>query len=299
MNAMNSMCSQLMLPTIVTTACPLDNLSTSAKNSMTCAFSVKRLLSTYNGPILKIRNSSNSFATDFYADNNGNLGTSLNGTGVSLSSFLSPSAKGYVQTWYNQCNNFTANVVQSVTTSQPSVNASMKYVNFADNTDAFLIQAENVALVSAGTGDYTIVLKNYLTGSVLTNMFFQGAKATGQACFLDIGTTTANINNGWWGASLNQFECINGFGANTTMTFVYSTGDNYRYYYKNGSSSSSNSQSQGSTTRNLSATYGTIGCQRSLSSNTVFWNGSLYFMTAFSTVLSSSDRAIAEQLTGY
>lgn len=60
------MLNSFMKPSIVTTtSCPLDTLSTSAKNSMTCAFSLKRLLTTYTGPTVNIRNSSNSFATDF------------------------------------------------------------------------------------------------------------------------------------------------------------------------------------------------------------------------------------------
>lgn len=57
------------------------------------AYALFRLSSSYTGPTIQIRRSSDNATVDFYADPYGKFGTSLNGEGLSLESFLSTTSE--------------------------------------------------------------------------------------------------------------------------------------------------------------------------------------------------------------
>src|SRR4029079_7977665 len=71
----------------------LDALSGSGKTALQGAYSLTRLSSTYTGPTIKLRRTSDGAVTDFYADMGGKLGTGLDGTGTSVSSWLGSQAR--------------------------------------------------------------------------------------------------------------------------------------------------------------------------------------------------------------
>jgi hypothetical protein len=58
------------------------SLSMSGQASITAIFAVYLANSSYTGPVLNLRRSSEQTTTDFFADSFGNLGTSLGATGL-------------------------------------------------------------------------------------------------------------------------------------------------------------------------------------------------------------------------
>jgi hypothetical protein len=78
-----------------------DNVTTVTKNSCRGGYALVLLSTTYIGPTVQIRRGIDNALLDFYADIQGNLGTSFNGLGTSLNAWLQGSP-GYIVTWYNQ-----------------------------------------------------------------------------------------------------------------------------------------------------------------------------------------------------
>ena len=92
---------------IFNTTSSLDTLSTSALTSINQAYSCKRVFTRYTGPTMKLRGNSDALQTnltDFYADVYGNLGTTVNATGISLSTWMSTFGYSnvFIQTLYDQ-----------------------------------------------------------------------------------------------------------------------------------------------------------------------------------------------------
>ena len=96
-----------------------NQLTNSTLSSMRCFYAFKRCISTYYGPVVNIRRASDNTSSDFYADIHGNLGQSINGTGTTLSSWLT-STTGYVTTWYDQSPQ-SNHMIQSTTAYQPQI----------------------------------------------------------------------------------------------------------------------------------------------------------------------------------
>ena len=64
-------------------------------------YSVKWLNSSYTGPIFNFRRSSDNATSDFYVSGDGNsIGTSLEGAGTTLVSWLGAST-AYIKKWYD------------------------------------------------------------------------------------------------------------------------------------------------------------------------------------------------------
>jgi hypothetical protein len=76
----------------------LDAVTTS---SPLMIYSTRKLLTTYTNAVIRIQRSSDNSQSDFFAASNQQLYTGANGTGTSLTTWLS-SATGYIVIWYNQ-----------------------------------------------------------------------------------------------------------------------------------------------------------------------------------------------------
>lgn len=81
--------------------------------SAAAAYSLRNLSSTYLGPLVRVRRSSDNAEQDFYGLANGQLDTS------SLLLFCG-AGNGFVTTWYDQSGN-TVNSVQTTTANQPQI----------------------------------------------------------------------------------------------------------------------------------------------------------------------------------
>ena len=97
----------------------LDSISSSAKAATIATYAFKRCFTSYTGPAVNVRRVSDSSALDFYADAYGNVGTTVNGTGTSIASWLT-STTGYVTKWYDQSGK-GSHLAQSNTSYQPTV----------------------------------------------------------------------------------------------------------------------------------------------------------------------------------
>jgi hypothetical protein len=108
---------------------PLDIVSTT-----TCygAFAVFRVSTSYTGPTITVRRSSDSATLDFYADPHGTLGSAINGTGTSLESWLGGST-GFVTKWWDQSGK-GSHATQATAASQPQIDYVNHRLNFAGNT---------------------------------------------------------------------------------------------------------------------------------------------------------------------
>lgn len=92
------------------------------------AYSVRRLTSTYSGPVVNVRRSSDNVTSDFYSDS---IQSYINTAGgVSLSTWLN-GATGYVTKWYDQTGNANHAYNNTNNTTQPIIvyhNTFNKYI---------------------------------------------------------------------------------------------------------------------------------------------------------------------------
>lgn len=277
MNTLNSMCSATTQRSIKTGTYPLDTLSSSAKTSLRGAYSVKRLFSTYTNPQIKVRNSSTSEELDFYADENGNLGTVLNGMGTSITDWLGV-ATGYITTWYDQ-SGVGNHATQTTQGSQAYINTTNKYLDFKTSRNFSLPDST----VPSGNSNYTVCTRHNTlvneggwvgSGNFGTN--------NGTNCFRR-NAASSNPNgytNYWWNVDMIT---TSGYATGNYLVWLYN--GSQRILYINGSSyqTTSSSNHSGGTGNNTLASGGV---------SAEYCNGELYFVYIFSSALSASDIAV-------
>lgn len=125
-----------------------------ARANMLCIFALHRVSILYVGPTLCIRRQDNA-ESDFYADVYGNMGTTLNGGGTTLTSWLGESNNAYVTKWYDQSYN-NREATQATQSFQPIYDPSSKVISF-DSDDFF---NANLACVPYGNTAYTIITRH-------------------------------------------------------------------------------------------------------------------------------------------
>ena len=86
-------------------------------DGVNAVWSTKLRVTSYIGPCLRLRRSTDSVVANFYADASGNLGTALGATGTSYSSWKG-AATTFVDIWYDQSGK-SNNMIQSTTGNQP------------------------------------------------------------------------------------------------------------------------------------------------------------------------------------
>lgn len=274
-----------------TTAAPvagvLDGLSSSARSSMMCGFSIKRLFSSYIGATIKIRRSSDGATSEFYADAYGNLGQSLNGTGTSLTTWLGANNTGYVMAWYDQTNH-GRDAVQSNSLIQPSINQSLKAVDFSNNTSSYFTLPDGS--FPSSNSAYTMAFRQQTVSSTFPQtIHYQGAKGT-KTLLLSSMADSTKISHAWWTWDYPNVACA----TTSTNVFMYD-GSSYAYGYTDGVAKDPYAGSS----RATKTEYATIGCFRDSGTPLYYFGGRLNFLFAFNSKLSDSDRTIIEQAGGY
>lgn len=263
----------------------LNNLSTSAKSSMKGAWALRRLLSSYTGPTINIRDGSSNNMSDFYANSSGNLGTALDGTGQSLSSWLG-SNTGYVQIWYDQSGNGNHGT-QYTTTAQPSWVKSNNSIRFLSSS---YLNLPNSTL-PPGDASYTISCHHNVLSltSTDTTAYFITAGSGATSKFLSVfGVYSLNgYNNGWVGTALS---ISNVYIPNNVVLYTYSNTSCTISSYLNGTFQSSLITS---TARSTDSSNNNIGQWKGNSN--FYCNGELNYISSFSSNLSLSDIRITSQ----
>lgn len=112
------------------------------------AYGMRRLLSSYTGPLIRIRRDSDSAELDIPFDASGNLAT------ATVTAFLS-GANGFIVTWYDQGGN-ARNFGQTTAANQPSYNASAGFLTPGiefNGTDQWL---DDLTSPTHAASDYTV-----------------------------------------------------------------------------------------------------------------------------------------------
>jgi hypothetical protein len=137
----------------------LDALSTTSKYGATGLYSLQRLLSSYTGPVVRVRRSTDSAEVDVFARKalNIDLGWVLSGTTfIPLSSWKAGTLT--VTIWYDQSGN-AINAIQTTTADQPQLDTTNNFLTF-DATDFFAFSPSSAGPVKTGPSPtYTIVTK--------------------------------------------------------------------------------------------------------------------------------------------
>jgi hypothetical protein len=198
---------------------PLDIVS-----NTTChgAYAAYRVSTSYTGPTMNIRRSSDNATSDFYASPHGQFGTTVNGTGTSLESWLE-SSTAYVVTWYDQSGKGN-HATQTTTSQQPIFDSSKYRVDFTSGSPFLNLPNGTVPQAVA----YTVTMKHDTIAST-------------SGCWLGAGIMNTNQANNFR-RSVNRYVnywYANDFYGNDT---VYNTGNvvtyaydgSYNYLYING-----------------------------------------------------------------
>lgn len=159
----------------------LDTLSVSPA----AAYSLRRVTRNYNGPLIRVRRSSDNTDQDIgYSDVTGALNT------TALTAFVGAN-DGFVTTWYDQSGN-ARNMVQATNASQPRIVASGT-VELANSlpaiytTTGLSISANPAAWLVTGNADRTLsAVITRRSGTVFG--VWSGAHSANQAWGIDSGT---------------------------------------------------------------------------------------------------------------
>ena len=286
----NSSSDSLFLIKAIQIVPPLDSLSASALSSLTGTYSLKRVLTSYTGPVINIRRSADNVTSDFYSDKYGNLTTGANGTGTTYTSWIGASS-GFVVTWYDQSGK-SNHATQGTQASQPTIDYGNLRVNFASPTNAFL-QIASPGCIPTGDGLYTCTLKH---GSIfgLGTFYGSGINTAWNACDFSYDTGQSRYWGGWGGANDYAAGIT---GNNNTVTYRYTAAGGAlasKEIWVNGVKGTTIITSgTSSTARNSPAAINYIG--RSLAYNNPFYaNTQINFICIASSSVSDADRRIME-----
>lgn len=139
------------------------------------ALSVRRLLSAYTGPLLRVRRSSDNTEQDISYDSAGDLDT------AALLAFAG-SGSAYIVTWYDQAGS-ARNVTQPTTGAQPRI----------VNAGALDVLNTKPSIVFDGTDDhlFSTVAGLYAAGAASLGFVFSGASASNATTVSESKSTNA------------------------------------------------------------------------------------------------------------
>lgn len=277
----------------------LDPLSASAKSALQGAYSTRRLLTTYNGPVIRVRRSIDNVEADFYEDPGRSLSTSASG-GTSLSSWLSVST-AFVTRWYDQSGN-GRDASQTNVSLQPTISPDMPgIVNFtyADANGRWLTLPDGT--VPSGNSAFTVTCRHGVINKTNGGWLGSGAYGTvnGVNAFRRTGSPEANdtstdvsnsYHNYWWGQGV--FSRPGYYAPGNVVTFTYdgTTLANGSVFVNGTNLVNEIFSGTTSAARNSTTTNCTIG----VTNSTEYLNGELNYLYIFNAVLTAADMAVVE-----
>ncbi|MFN7676113.1 hypothetical protein, partial [Flavobacterium sp.] len=266
----------------------LDNLSLTATTPAAVAYSLRKLSSTYNGPAVQIRRSSDGEQRDVYFDGTGALSlttsqVSAAGGGEATATTLDlwiGSNSGTVTVWYDQ-SGLWRNATQNTVANQPRV----------INAGAIELQNGKPTLVFSGNQTFqSPITSNQCSGAGInttSNFVFQNS--TVNSCLLN--STNYNIHAPWSDGQ-TYFDIPSRI--NTPLTWLnYSIGtfrrnDSQGNVWRNGNNSLSSSTMSGTISGTAPMWIG------SSNGNGNFINGKLGELTLFASAISAPARTAME-----
>ena len=275
----------------------LDSLSYSAITSANALFGLKRLLTTYTGPVISLRRSTDNATSNFYADPSGTLWTGQNQTGQNFNSWIG-GANAFVTVWYDQSGNGRHAQQSNVTTSQPLYNPTLAVVDFYSGNSGAWMYLPNLT-VPLNNVSHTI---SYKIGTMFTTTTANGLLAGGNS-----GTTGQendfylNTSAYYWSQWGGEYHSTVTTTAKDTITYNYNSAvSSVENIYVNGTAVTT----AGTGTLTRSGNGGTtaqdaLGCLgNGTSGNGAFggspFNGQVYYISIFNSSLSTTDQNIVQ-----
>lgn len=173
----------------------LNSMTTTTKNSVIVAYSLRRVNPSYAGPVVRVRRSTDSSESDFYSTYYGLLTLDPSGNGTTLLSWLT-GATGYVRTWYDQSGT-ERHAIQTTTGSQPQISFTLGYptvyFNSATNTTAIFMNIGSLTL----TAPFTFIFLS---------------RKTRDGRWISQSNTSPNSIVGYWGNYESSFYMDNNPG---------------------------------------------------------------------------------------
>ena len=210
---------------------PIDYLSASAKASMlnagprlsAGAYGTQLLYSSYTGPVMKLRRSTDSSNVDFYADIYGNLGTTYLATGTTLNNWLSGNSATvvYVTTWYDQTGN--ANHGTGAGTTLPFYNTTTKEVDFGTVGYFTLIDGS----YPSGNSAYSYLYKQGRIDTTKSNVVYGGGSIPGVSnsmAVLFLDNTNSKYTDSWYSSNYTRGTVTAGDKIATTYNGINQNG---------------------------------------------------------------------------
>ncbi len=251
----------------------LDGMSAVGRASCVGAFSLVRLSSNYTGPVLRVRRALDNQLVDVYASSNGTLGLALDGTGTSLSTWLSNETP-FVTNWYDQ-SGFSNHAFQTSDSLQPylSMNSNPIAMNFR-TTRWFDLPNGTVPIAN---NPYTVHIWHGAIDNTIGGMLGSGTYGTANAVNA-FRRNTATYQAYWWTNNLNAGT----YAVGNKLLYTYN--GSLRTLRVNGTQVAS----QGSSGRNSTNINNMIGRTQTQHTNEVL-NGDLYYVQIYNTALGSDD----------
>lgn len=271
----------------------LDAMSQTGRNTCSCAFALYRLSASYTGPTVDVYYAGTT--TSFYADIYGNLGTALNATGTAYLSLVTATG-GYITKWYDQSGK--GNHATQAYTNAPSLNYTSKFADFTTYSGASYMNLPNGTVPEKIA--YTMICKHGLMNGTNGGFIGGGANAQAQGNNMRINST-AGYYNYWYSYDAYMGTTVT---AGNVVTFKFdglnlsAGGTTYGYLNSVLTMTTPNASRAGYST-GLSWN-GQVG-NEVLAKTTadVAMNGQMYYMFAFNSALSDTDRFAAETLSPY
>ena len=237
------------------------------------AFALFRVSTSYTGPTINVRRSSDGVTSDFYADPYGQLGSTVNGTGTTIESWLGTSI-AYIATWYDQSGKGN-HATQTVAGNQPTLDLIHDRVNLTSGSAFFNIPSGTVPM----NVSYTFTAKHH----TITNGGGTIVGANGNGPSLSNGNGFRRNNAGylnWWYA--NDFPGnTNTYNTGNTVSYTYD--GTYNYLYINGTPQGVSVARSG-----WSGVAGNEFIGKSPYDE--YLNGELYYLFIFKSLLSMNER---------
>ena len=271
----------------------LDAMSKTGRNTCSCAFALYRLSASYTGPTVDVYYAGTT--TSFYADIYGNLGTALNATGTAYLSLVTATG-GYITKWYDQSGN--GNHATQAYTNAPSLNYTSKFADFTTYSGASYMNLPNGTVPEKIA--YTMICKHGLMNGTNGGFIGGGANAQAQGNNMRINST-AGYYNYWYSYDAYMGTTVT---AGNVVTFKFdglnlsAGGTTYGYLNSVLTMTTPNASRAGYST-GLSWN-GQVGNEvLAKTTGDVAMNGQMYYMFAFNSALSDTDRFAAETLSPY
>lgn len=186
------------------------------------AYAAYRVSTSYTGPTMNIRRSIDNATSDFYASPHGQFGTTVNGAGTSLESWLGASV-AYVVTWYDQSGKGN-HATQATTSQQPIFDVIDYRVDFTSGNSFFNLPSGTVPQNVA----YTVTMKHNTIASTSGCWLGAGLFVTNQAN--NFRRSVDRYVNYWYGNDFYGNDTV--YNAGNTVTYAYD--GSYSYIYVNG-----------------------------------------------------------------